>query len=204
MSIPVSAEYLAMALLPSHAAKETTLAHVNVGDLILPTGKLVACDPFVFPDAEPFEISMPKGTFPILLSVASIKSDQRVAFAIVKFRESIPVAWDMLTAGQEDQLSLKPGEIFGYPVDAGTGCFMDQSTGIALSKTMATNNDFFEEMIAEMEKTYRHTWSWLNMPFGNGNLIAFSSGFGDGVYASYVAFDAEGEIVAVVADFAIL
>ena len=59
-------------------------------------------------------------------------------------------------------------------------------------------------MIAEMDKTYRHTWSWLDMKLGGGNLIAFSSGYGDGSYASYAGFDSERHVSVVVTDFAII
>jgi hypothetical protein len=37
-----------------------------------------------------------------------------------------------------------------------------------------------------------------------GNLIAFSSGYGDGRYGSYAGFNCEGDIVAVVTDFNVL
>jgi hypothetical protein len=55
-----------------------------------------------------------------------------------------------------------------------------------------------------MERTYVHTWSWLDMPFGKGNLLAFSSGLGDGAYATYVGFDADSEISVVVTDFSVV
>jgi hypothetical protein len=69
---------------------------------------------------------------------------------------------------------------------------------------MSRQNDFFETMIAEMEKTYTPTWSWLDMSFGEGNLLAFSSGYGDGVYATYVGYEAGGEICIVVTDFGVV
>ena len=68
---------------------------------------------------------------------------------------------------------------------------------------MRENDRFFETMIAEMDKTYVHTWSWLDTALGDGNLIAFSSGYGDGLYATYAGFDADGEVSAVVTDFGI-
>ena len=45
--------------------------------------------------------------------------------------------------------------------------------------------EYSEFMIAEMEKTYRDTWDWLNLPMGEANVIAFHSGLGDGLYATY-------------------
>jgi hypothetical protein len=164
----------------------------------------VACDPFVPYGWKPFQLTMPKGSFPVILSIAKFGDDERVAFAVVKLRSSPPVAWEMLTIGAQDTLTLGEGKIFGYPVDAGTGCFMDISAAQALDDRMRQNPVFYETMIAEMQKTRRNSSDWMDMKFGDMNVIAFSSGVGDGVYASYAAFDAEGDIVAVVTDFGLL
>ena len=95
MNLPVSGQYLLNALIDGLAFKDMALCHHHVGDVALPTGQLVCCDPFVFPQAEPFTLRLPRGTFPVVLSVAEIDTDQRVAFAVVRFRQSTPVAWDM-------------------------------------------------------------------------------------------------------------
>ena len=39
------------------------------------------------------------------------------------------------------------------------------------------------------------------MKFGDGNLIAFSSGLGDGLYATYAGLDSQGNVIVVVTDF---
>ena len=136
--------------------------------------------------------------------MAHFSDDQRVAFASIRFRDSGPVAWDMLTLDGQDTSKLEEGHFFGYPVDSGTGCFIDASAARVLDSRMADDPEFYLKMIAAMERTYVHTWSWLDMPFGNGNLVAFSSGVGDGAYATYAGFDADGEISAVVTDFSVL
>jgi Protein of unknown function (DUF4241) len=204
MNLPVSEEYLSLAFKDGVQTKQATLKHHHVGNLLLITGELVACDPFVCVDSEPFALELPRGSFPLVLSVAHIETDQRVAFATLLIRPTQPESWTMLTLGDQDLSKLKDGEIFGYPVDSGTGCFMDSSALRALEQKMREQEMFYETMIAEMDKTYIHTWNWLNMTFGEANLIAFSSGFGDGVYATYAGYDKEGQISAVVTDFGIL
>jgi len=204
MNLPVPTEYLAKALEDGCRVKDMTLTHRQVGELLLPTGQLVACDPFVSPEMEPFSLPLPQGRFPVILSVADIATDQRVAYATLRFGQSSPIAWDMMTVGDQDTSTLKEDECFGYPVDAGTGCFMDRSAGRVLNDRTKEQNAFFETMIAEMDKTYRHTWSWLDMSFGDANLIAFSSGYGDGMYATYVGFDTDGQVTVVVTDFSVI
>ena len=204
MTLPISIEYLSLALQDGVQIGQTILRLHPIGDLQLPSGQLVACDPFVTPEATPFNLPLPCGAFPVVLSVGEIATDQRVAFATVRFQQTSPVRWEMMATGANDPSKLEPGHILGYGVDSGTGCFMDELAGRALTEKMNDDSNFFETMMAEMAKTYRDTWSWLNMEFGEGNLIAFSSGLGDGLYATYAGLDSEGEVVVVVTDFMIL
>lgn len=204
MKLPVTSEYLSLALQDGCKVGQMTLSRRYVGDLSLPTGQLIACDPFVMLDAAPFKLHLPTGTFPVALTVAATDIDQRVAFGTLRLSQTIPATWDMMTVGNHDPSELKDGEIFGYGVDSGTGCFMDLTAYHLLAQRMSEKADFYETLIAEMEKTYKNTWSWLDLKLGAVNLIAFSSGYGDGVYASYVGLDASGEVAAIVTDFGIV
>lgn len=204
MKLPVTKEYLALALQDGCKTETMTLSHHHVGDLTLPSGQLVACDPFIPLDAACFNLLLPCGTFPVLLSIAQIDTDQRVAYATLRLLPAAPNTWVMMTVGDQDTSSLGKGEIFGYGVDSGTGCFMDLSVSHALAERMGEQPDFYETLIAEMDKTYQHTWSWLDMKLGDANLIAFSSGYGDGAYATYAAQDTNGEVCAIVTDFGVV
>ena len=54
------------------------------GELVLTTGRVVACDPAVSPETEPFAVALPAGAHPVTLSVAHFDDgDQRVAGAMV-------------------------------------------------------------------------------------------------------------------------
>jgi len=209
MSLPVSYEYLALAFADGRKVRngffrKLTLFQHPVGDLILPTGRLVACDPFVTPDSLPFNLTVPTGRFPVVLSIADFGHDQRVAFATIRFQEALPVQWKMMAAGSKDPATLEPGHQFGYPVDSGTGCFMDYTAAQALSQKMNADPEYFKFMMAEMEKTYRDTWDWLNLPMGEASVIAFKSGDGDGIYATYAGFNPAAQVVAVVTEFEVV
>ena len=200
----VPSKYLGIAIQDGYDAGNCTLKHQPIGSLFLPTGKLVACDPLVFFDSKPFELLFPKGEFPVVLSIAQFRggSDQRVAFATVRFSSKPTVAWDMLLLDDQDTSTLGANEIFGYGVDAGTGSFMDERAAALLLKRCKDDSTFSDKICAEMDKTYVHTRSWLNLQLDPGlNLVAFSSGVGDGVYASYVGFAEDGDITVAVTDF---
>ena len=84
---------------------------------------------------------------------------------------------------------------------------MDPVAGRLLSQLMEADSKYYDAVDEEMQKTYRPTWSWLDWRPSTGreeNVICFSSGWGDGSYASFFCFDADGRLSALVTDFAVL
>lgn len=182
-----------------------TLQHRILGDVVMTTGKVVACDPLVNPEKRPFVVQVPLGRYPVIVSVAMFPSDsdQRVAYAMLKLSEQTPVRWEMATCEGQDITQLAEDEIFCYPVDAGTGCFMDAEVGQLLQQ----RTDFADQLLEILNQTYRHTWSHANMTIDEvtgANMIAFSSGLGDGCYASYWGYDADNKLACLVTDFGVL
>jgi len=83
---------------------------------------------------------------------------------------------------------------------------MDVEAAHAMDKKTAADDNYFQTLIGEMDKTYVHTWSWANVemdPVTKANVVIFSSGLGDGCYASYFAFDQEHHPVLLVTDFGV-
>lgn len=184
----------------------------QIGELIVPSGYIVACDPFVFFDSVAFRKQIPVGTYPVILSVANFNNnDQRVAYAKLQISNEPTISWEMALISNQDKSSLKDGEFFGYSVDAGIGCFMDAETAAVFLKKL--ENEVWEEdysysdfMLNEMKKNYVHTWDWGNFKLDEtvGNLITFSSGLGDGAYPSYFGLDARGNVTSLVTDFQVI
>src|SRR4051812_7009396 len=100
----------------------------------------------------------------------------------------------MLGVGDHDPAALKPDQILGYAVDTGLGCFTAPSAARAVVEEMNANEAYIKRWDAELKKTYVPTWDSLNLPYGDGNLVAFSSGEGDGRYATYAGRDETGAI----------
>ena len=46
--------------------------------------------------------------------------------------------------------------------------------------------------------------AWLLRPYGQANVAMFSSGWGDGFYASWFGLDEAGRVVALVTDFGVV
>lgn len=176
----------------------------GAGGLTLTSGRVVACDPVASPDMEPFARGLPAGTFPVTLSVAHFEDgDRRVAAALVRFGAGAPASWELALRPSESAAELGEDEVFGYPAESGTGCFMGEEAARLIFSDLDPE-EFADALFGEMEQNYEDTWSWAEVGVGEGNnLIAFSAGVGEGVYASYFGLDESGEAVCLVTDFSL-
>ena len=184
-----------------------TLRARPAGELTVTSGRVVACDPLSSPEDGPYARAVPAGTFPVTLGVAHIEDgDRRVAGALVRFAEGAPASWEMALREGEELSELDEDEVFGYPVDSGTGCFMDEEMARLVAGRADDDEAFADAVIDEMERNYEDTWSWADIeldPDSGANIVAFSTGVGDGRYASYFGLGESGEVVCLVTDFSL-
>ena len=183
----------------------------TIGTLHISTGKIVACDPLVEPDAPAFERTTPTGDFVVETYLS--KYDEN-GLACLRFSSNTVVRWEMATVTGQDLTTLQDNQIFGYGVDAGLGCFMDLEGAEAML-------EHEEELIAEFGSEYTSYYDYgigkvmletgeyesVNFkPYADNphNIIIFSSGCGDGFYGAYWGFDANGQLVCLVTDFSVL
>jgi Protein of unknown function (DUF4241) len=142
----------------------------------------------------------------VQLAVAAAgESKGRIAFARVLLADRPVVRWRMALVERQDLATLKQGETFGYPVDAGTGAFYDPATGDAANKVLARNPNKWEAWQKEGEqngadaKFEPNFFLMLKQP--PGNIAMFASGWGDGFYTSWFGYDAGDKPVVLVTDF---
>lgn len=185
----------------------------DIAALHVPSGRIVACDPLVFFDAPPFTRAIPIGSHPVRISIAHLPNgDERIAAAIMRCDEATPTSWEMALLPGQDVGSLDADEFFGYPVDAGLGCFMDEESAQRLARRMKQereregSNYYDDVLAAEMEPTRKNTHDWADHRPSAGephNVIIFSSGWGDGFYATWFGMAGEAPCC-VVTDFGVV
>lgn len=177
-----------------------------IGVLQVPTGNIVASDPFYVMDADthPFERTVPPGRYPVVAGLADLGPwGERVAFARLKLAETLPVAWELAaTALTKDAFRNH------YSVDAGLGLFADQAAaerfGRAQTRFSATNpsGNYYDEVLAPCFQAHGDNWCDHRPDAGSDlNVIIFASGLGDGLYPSYWGLSATRETVCLVTDF---
>lgn len=178
-----------------------------LGKINLPTGKIVANDPVCNFQKDPFERTVAPGQYPVMLYIADIESDQRVAFAEIRFTEELPADFELATIAGDDVSRLDDDDFFGYGVDSGTGGFMDEIVCGELEKLHNQADDYiFKPLDDALEESYVPTYSVANilLPDNTQNVVAFSSGFGDGTYPSFWGFDKNGELCSLITDFLVI
>ena len=182
---------------------------ITIGQLKLPSGRVVACDPYFCSSAMPFSLKVTPGTYEVqLYQTNSQEWGQRIALARILF-----------TPGKRVftlQRSVKEfTDSNGYFVDSGIGSFMDILACQTLSEVFAehyrTNpqGNYYSDILESEFKMNAINpndigkWNLHSLPNSTLNVAMFASGLGDGNFESFWGLDEYGEIVSLVTDFGI-
>lgn len=199
------------------------LITINIGDINLPSGQIIASDPFLTHDAEPFRRKVKPGKYPVELSILKIEDNHyRIAFSRINFKEEKSTKWILAIPENidlKDIKSLKREEYFGFPVEAGLGCFIDKKTNELLVRKMDSfysetpDLNYYDDLLANEFQKYsssnkysRDLGDWNNHVVEEStsqNVMMFTSGWGDGFYPVYWGLNNSGEFVEIIIDFMI-
>jgi hypothetical protein len=171
----------------------------EIGKIKIETGKIIACDPIVMHDASPFTQVFPIGEFPVSLAMAKALNDTRVAFSRITFSDSPITKWEFALRKGQNQISLTDTIIYCYGVDAGTGIFIDSISNKVFNQKNKMVWDYVFTTKAKENEYLGYTYE-----FDGHNLATFSTGFGDGCYATYIGLDKDGKICKLLTDFQIV
>ena len=186
----------------THKVKDSVvrLYATTIGKLKITSGRIVACDPGHIDEyGIPFTQEFPRGEFPVQLAIAKLGYDETIAYARINFSDESVQRWEFALQKGQAPLPVGGKEMHGYSVDLGIGMFADEDAAKAIDKTNLTSLD--AALYKEMDKNYRNDWRFTMHSFGAHNLAAFSSGFGDGYYATYIGFDAQNKPCRLLTDF---
>ena len=200
----------------------TPLKLQQFGELNIPTGKIIVGDPMIsIYDKDPFKREVLPGKYPVIACIAKTgESGDRYAVVKLEISKNRAVKWELALTAKQHLEDLKGDETFGFPVDAGLGCFVDVQTrdlfnqyDEAFTKKNKNWNIYTEVLAAEFKKNAidqndpNDAGNWVNFYLPNKpalNIIMFSSGYGDGYYSSYWGLDDKGQVCSLVIDFGVL
>ncbi|MET8906437.1 DUF4241 domain-containing protein [Micromonospora sp. NPDC004551] len=181
------------------------------GEVVLPTGHVVGCDPLVGPESDPFTVAVEPGRYPARAWVSSIRrdgaeSDRRVAALELVIREEPVARWELALVDAQDIGELDEDGFFGYGVDAGTGTLADRA---ALAPLEDWDYDQVEEVfLAEDDDQARGPVPGLVDAVVDeatgANVLTVWSGWGDGCYGTWVGRTADDRVASFVTDFMVV
>ncbi|MFG1673958.1 DUF4241 domain-containing protein [Micromonospora sp. NPDC049282] len=202
-------------LTPGARFADGTAEHVievhPTGEVVLPSGHLVGCDPLVCPESDPYTVSVAPGRYPARAWVSSVRydgggTDRRVAALEIVVRDEPVTRWEMAVVDGQDVGELGSNDFFGYGVDAGTGTLADRD---ALAVVEGWDEDRIEEVfLAEDGDSGRGPVPGLVDvvvdEVTGANVVTVWSGWGDGCYGTWVGRGADGRIARFVTDFMVV
>jgi hypothetical protein len=195
---------------------------LDIGKIKLPTGQLLVRDPLVYlrgKREEPYFVEAPIGEFSLAIAVAEIEEHHyRYAVARVLFSDEKPVSFAEAMTGKESlDDDFEAGAFFGFSVDAGLASVADVQTQEAYrafcdrwEEAHPDGNiydDYFSDLFAQsynvLPQYQRTAGDWINwtIPGTDLNLPMFASGWGDGTYPVYWAFDEKGQVCQLLIEF---
>lgn len=178
----------------------------QIGVLNLPTGKLVAADPLVNPERDAFTRTLPKGEYPVYIYYTD---NNAIGIAELRISEAPAVEWEMGILPDDKMEDLGEGEYFGFPVDTGLACFMDELSSdffCAIQDEVQSRmgDDFisyYDNVLAD--ELIKNNDMWCDhrpSPDSTLNVIIFDSSWGDNVFGCYFGLDAAGNVAKVIVD----
>ena len=175
---------------------------ITIGNLKIVSGRIVACDPLHYDEyGIPFTQIFPTGEFPVQLSIAKSGDEETVAFGRIKFSDEPVVRWEFALQKDQEPIPVGGKEWYGYHVDYGRVIFYDHAATPVLSKEHVGESE--GQLFKEMDNHLHNDWSYSMYSIGEYNLAAFTTGVGDGGYATYIGFDSQGKPCRLLTDFEI-
>ena len=195
---------------------------IDIGPCSIPTGEFLVRDPLVylmFRTQMPYFQKIPTGEFRTELAVikASDGDCDRYVAARLKFNDNKIAYYEEAMIGQEELNDIQKGDYFGFSVDAGLASFCDKKLHNLFcdfaEKWVEENPDgnayddyfakFFKESYENSPKYQRDAGDWINwtIPGTDYHLPMFQSGFGDGTYPTYIAYDKDNNPCQLIIEF---
>jgi len=199
------------------------LVEIHIGDVNLPTGKIIVSDPFFSLEQRPFARTVEPDKYPVFIYVSQIDAaHHRIAYAKIKFRPEDATKWILALTDDltNDELNdLGEDEFYGFPVESGLACFLDEETNksfIAKMDELQEKNpesNYYDDVLSSefMEYSGKNSFSrelgdWNDHhpdAESDNNIIMFASGWGDGYYPAYWGLNENGDAIELVIDFLI-
>lgn len=172
----------------------------EAGTVRLPSGRLVVTDPgWLKFQKDSLTVPVAPGEYAVRLAIVRFADDPdhvRTAAAKLVIADEPVTTWELALCDGQDPRLLGDGQFYGFGVDAGMGCFVD-------AEALAAITDIVEEDYEALLGASDEATEVID-PASGANLIAFSSGWGDGSYPIWIGRTHDGRVACFVADMLVV
>ena len=182
---------------PLDGGGHATVEARRVGWLRMPTGELIAADPWDVEQALAFATRVSPGTYPVEMSVGRGEKNGgfELVLAVRLTVASQPVAsWEMARHPGEDPRTLGAGEYCGFAVDVGTACLVDATARQAAASVFGNDDEALFNRIQQDKAVV------VELAEADATIVAFRSGMGDGWYPTWIGYTAHGDVACFIVD----
>ena len=177
-----------------------------VGDLVLPSGKVMVGDSTWSETEVLFDYGLRPGSYPIhIVTAKTLYRSEEWEFVAWEelFLSSSPVThWEPAIPVGHSAKELKPGETFVFGTDGGGGGFASPEAMKYMDAALTANaDDPLLTPLAEREEANDWLWAMATVdPTTGANVFVTSTG-GDGGFPILLGLDAENHPAALLSDF---
>lgn len=200
------------ALLPpdSSSADKTQLPYQDmyVGDLVLPSGRVMVGDGIASDSEVLFDFGLKPGSYPIHIVTAK---------AIYRTTDYASVAWEELLLSNtavtrwvpavpagHSLKELKPGEQFSFGTDGGGGGFASPEAMKYMDAALLSTDDPLLTPLVEREEANDWLWGLATVDSKTGANVFVTTTGGDGGFPIILGLDAQNRPAVLLSDFGTL
>ncbi len=191
----------------------------SIGELALPSGKLVVCDAVHGLSADPLNLDIEPGHYPVHAIIAEMRDEKLIAYVSLSLGLEEARRWETATLPESSESTPweRRREEPGFQVDSALAAVVDADTAASIMSyqqvVMPDDDDYERHLWGRVHRRRAQSVGWANIKLradlqlparASANLLAFDAGYGQGYYKSYAGYDAEGELASLVIDFEVL
>lgn len=200
-------EGLASGALEHHAIDATIEWPVvlsALGSVVLDQGDFVAADPYVSEaNTPPFTERLKPGDHPLILAIAHIAEDHQRLAAGLLLGEMTPISrWTLALQPEQAIEDLEDDDsYYGFPVDAGTACIASPNAFAVASAVLTADGGMLQDPLSTALFSSTNQAALAAPAEGTQPVAILMTGWGDGVYPTWLGIDEVGNVSLAIVDF---
>ena len=208
VSRPVVSDGVIPAGATSRSRNMVPLRDLYVGDLVLPSGMVMVGDPVWSDGMLTYALGLSPGRYPLHVMTARPRYGgyEETAWEALMLSSAPVTHWEPAVPVGHSADELKPGQVFTWGTDGGTGGFASPEAMRYMDAALGASSysDTLDESLGEREEANGWLWGLITVDSRTGaNVFAAPTG-GDGGFPVWLGLDAQNRPAVLLSDYGTL